>query len=551
MSLRRIALPRIRPWLLFLLASFAIWIVVLETIIRPSAISLESTPMLLRLSWWLLPPLIFIFSLFTGQWALGSAKAEAAELKQQQESELLQRATAAKASEAAKAKEQQQFSLEIRSVGITVERFRQMAIWKQLDKTNHPLKSMLSQNPDDYEWAWETRLLQTKMRANNAFENALRLWVERWPIPVLVADSNGWGADRILWAENGSGLGIHLFTALGAHQGEGSDKLVQQAFQYFDDHPELPAILLLSTDSQEHAIKPNVKDDRFVPILPDSIVAILLTRSDRVDQYLRPYAVDVPYNINKLKTQYDIIKLWNAYFDQERAYRKSTPKPFDTMPTSYWNEGVKTLISQIDPNAAQGGMIPFWNAGKAGFQATPWLPVRWTKWQIEDEYDRAPIVGHLHRPVEIDLKGKNDAAKATAIATGWQQALATLPDGSVPQWLFYDTGADSKQVIPFSRAMSMESTPQPLDFSDAAHSYNLSQRIGNTGVSSPFVQLGLGTMRSYHKGGVSATVNLRQPERASIIMISPPTAAEKAKNKPNPHNTNHANDPDPFVSKVM
>jgi hypothetical protein len=106
-------------------------------------------------------------------------------------------------------------------------------------------------------------------------------------------------------------------------------------------------------------------------------------------------------------------------------------------------------------------------------------------------------------------------------------------------------------VIPFSRAMSMESTPLPLDFSDAAHSYNISQRIGNTGVSSPFVQLGLGTMRSYHKGGVSATVNLRQPERASIIMISPPTAAEKAKNKPNPHNTNHANDPDPFVSKVM
>ncbi|MDW5418924.1 hypothetical protein R6242_20335, partial [Iodobacter sp. CM08] len=117
MSLRRIALPRLWPWLLILLASLAIWIVLLETVIRPSAIALESTPMLLRLSWWFLPPLIFIFSLFTGQWALGSAKAEAAELKQQQESELLQRATAAKASEAAKAKSQQQFSLEIRSVG--------------------------------------------------------------------------------------------------------------------------------------------------------------------------------------------------------------------------------------------------------------------------------------------------------------------------------------------------------------------------------------------------------------------------------------------------
>uniref|UniRef100_UPI0025F59F39 type VI lipase adapter Tla3 domain-containing protein n=1 Tax=Iodobacter sp. TaxID=1915058 RepID=UPI0025F59F39 len=347
MSLRRIALPRLWPWLLLLLASLTIWIVVLETIIRPSAISLESTPMLLRLSWWFLPPLIFIFSLFTGQWALGSAKAEAAELKQQQESELLQRATAAKASEAAKAKSQQQFSLEIRSVGITVERFRQMAIWKQLDKTNHPLKSMLSQNPDDYEWAGETRDLQTDKRANNAFENALRLWVERWPIPVLVADSTGMGINSIRWAQNGSGLSIHMFTALGAHQGEGSDKLVQQAFQYFDDNPELPAILLLSVSTAE--LKDRMKDARFVPNQPDSIVAILLTRSDRVDQYLRPYAVDVPYNINMDKTQYDIIKLWNFYWDQKDTYRTSIPKSFDTMPTDYWNGEVKKLISQIDP----------------------------------------------------------------------------------------------------------------------------------------------------------------------------------------------------------
>ncbi len=553
MMLRLDARPRLWIWLVPCLTAIAIWMVVAETAIRPSSLILESTPMLNRLAWWLLPPLIFIASLFTGQWALASSRLNVVETQQQQqaEEEAAQKAQAAQA--VADAKAHQQFALEIRSVGVTVDRFRQMKLWQRIDEINNPWQNVLVQDAQAYAWSGEERSTINDQRGNKTLENALRLWVERWPIPALVADGNGRGINRILWAQNGSGLAIHMFTGLGKHKGEGGDVLVEQLFRFFDENPTLPAAVLLSFDSQEDIRGYFSKDARFIPTMPDSMSAILVTRTDRVNQFIRPYVVDVPYNINMDDTKYDVIKLWNFYFETQRAYKK-TPNHFDKMPTEYWNEQVKTLIGQVDPNAGQGGMIPFWHQGKEGFKPTPWVPVRWTKWQLEDEYDRAPLVGYLHRPIEVKLNG--DIHQQTqAMANGWKAALATLPDGQAPQWLFYDTGGNDKRVIPFSSAMALADTPHRLDFSDAKHSYNLTRRVADTGASSPFIQLALATMRSYDKGGVSATVNLRQDGRASIIMVSPPSAAEKAKNKPNDYNGGPAPDPskpyDPFVEKRL
>ncbi|MBA4709090.1 type VI lipase adapter Tla3 domain-containing protein [Aquitalea aquatica] len=524
----------------------------METAIRPSSLIMESTPMLQRLAWWLLPPLLFIATLFTSQWALASSRLNAAEAQQQQQAEEEEAQKAQAAQAVADAKAQQQFALEIRSIGVTVDRFRQMKLWQRIDEVNNPWQNVLVQDPQAYPWDDHERDLINTQRANKTLENTLRLWVERWPIPVLVSDGIKMRTNRILWAQNGSGLGIHMFTGLGAHQGEGGDVLVQQLFRFFDENPTLPAAVLLSFDSQEDH-PPYGRKERFIPTMPDSMAAILVTRTDRVNQFIRPYAVDVPYDINKNDTKYDVIKLWNFFFPAERAYTAAN-KGQQVMPTAYWNEHAKTLISQVDPNAGQGGMIPFWHQGKEGFKPTPWMPVRWTKWQLEEEYDRAPLVGYLHRPIEVKLTG--DLHQQTqAMAVAWKAALATLPDGQAPQWLFYDTAGNDKRIIPFSSAMALPDTPHKLDFSDAKRSYNLTRRVADTGASSPFIQLGLATMRSYDKGGVSATLNLRQDGRASIIMVSPPSTAEKAKNKPNDNNGGPALDPskpyDPFVEKRL
>ncbi len=533
--LRRDTLPRLWPWLLPLLTSTAIWMVVAETLIRPESLILESTPMLQRSAWWILPPLLVISLLFGGVWAFKTHQRNVADEQDRQQAAAQKFEQEQAEQAAANTKAHQQFTLEIRGVGITVDRFRQMKIWQRLDEVNNPWQNILSQDAESYAWSDGERDLINGQRANKTFSNTLGLWVERWPIPVLVVDSDpseGRGLNQINRAENGSVAAIHLFTGAGAHSGDGGEVLVEQLFKLFDDNPTLPAAVLLGLDSQQFH-PPYGRNEKFVPKLPDSIVGILVTRTDRVDQYIRPYVVDVPYDINKLDTQYDVIKLWNAYFDAEKEYRK-TPKAFSTMPTAYWNEKVKTLIGQIDPNANQGNMTPFWQHAKEGFKPTPWLPVRWTKWQLEDA-DRAPLLGYLHRPVEVTLNG--DVHQQTQSMTdGWKAALATLPEGQAPQWLFYDTAGNDKRIIPFSSAMALPDTPHKLDFSDAQHSYNLSRRVADTGAASPFAQLALATMRSYDKGGVSATLNLRQDGRASIIMVSPPNEKQKKKNRPNPYN---------------
>jgi hypothetical protein len=279
--------------------------------------------------------------------------------------------------------------------------------------------------------------------------------------------------------------------------------------------------------------EPERKNGYFVPTLPDSIVALLVTRTDRIDRDIRPYAVEVPYNINLEDTRYDVIKLWNDYWDADTEYL-NTPNNHEIMPVAFWNERVPALLSKVDSNGSQGNLLAFWDRGKKGFKPNAWVPVRWTKWQLE-EYDDAPLYGYLHRPVEVPLstqKGpKHDSANAAAMATGWQQALATLPEGEAAQRIFFDTGNEALRLIPLARAMAEAGTPHPLAIDDPAASYDIGRRIGNTGVSSPFVQLALALMRSYEKGGASATVNLRQPERASIIMVSPPEPDRKAKNR--------------------
>ena len=60
------------------------------------------------------------------------------------------------------------------------------------------------------------------------------------------------------------------------------------------------------------------------------------------------------------------------------------------------------------------------------------------------------------------------------------------------------------------------------------------RRFGNTGAATWFVQIAIGVMGSYRDGGVSAAVNLRNPQEASIVLISPPSE-EKRRTQKHPH----------------
>lgn len=510
-----------------------LWIFLPEFRLQIFALASEMSLVNTRLVWWLSPPLFLAALIFLGQALF--ARAQAANLNAQMETlqHTLKQGAENATVEAEKA--HTRFTLEVRGLGITVDRFRQGTIWQRIDKVNNQFQSILSQDPNNYEWGASTRSRYYGIREGDAFEAALSWWGERWTIPTLVASPirENSPAPRINRARQSAGLGIHLFTVLDTRQGEGADALVAQMFEYFDRHPELPAAVFLVVDGP--ILRPDAEfrgDRHFVPSIPDSVVTILVTRSDRVDRDIRPYAVDVPYNINLYDTRYDVIKLWNDYWNADTDYHQ-TPNHHEVMPVEFWNKYLPTLLSKIDPNGSQASPLAFWERGTKGFKPSSWVPIRWTKWQLK-EYDDAPLLGYLHRPIEVALSSaigpQHDSANAAAMAMGWQQALATLPEGTAAQRLFFDTGNEPRHIIPFARAMSQEHTPHPLAINDPAASYDIGQRIGNTGVSSPFVQLALGLMRSYDKGGASATVNLRQPDRASIIMVSPPDDARKARN---------------------
>ncbi|MBG6831558.1 DUF2875 family protein, partial [Pseudomonas aeruginosa] len=71
-----------------------------------------------------------------------------------------------------------------------------------------------------------------------------------------------------------------------------------------------------------------------------------------------------------------------------------------------------------------------------------------------------------------------------------------------------------------------------LDLLDSRESYDLTQRLGDTGAASPFVGIALATMASYLNGDSSMVMPLRRKDQATLIGISSPTPGKKPAHDP-------------------
>jgi hypothetical protein len=170
------------------------------------------------------------------------------------------------------------------------------------------------------------------------------------------------------------------------------------------------------------------------------------------------------------------------------------------------------------------------NKGPGNFQPTPYFPVRWTTWQLA-QFDNAPLLGYLHRPVDIKLTDEHGsplktALQAEALKVGWERAVDSLRVGTKIKRVFYDTSGDKRWVIPLNQALMQigPSAPSPDEVNEG---YDIGRRIGNTGVTSPVIQIGLGVIASYELGGASATVDRRPNGTATILIVSPPDESTK------------------------
>ncbi|MFP3709984.1 DUF2875 family protein [Paraburkholderia sp. SIMBA_009] len=430
------------------------------------------------------------------------------------------------------------FVLEVRGVGIVTSREGNSEIWHAIEAKADNHVSYLSQNPADYPGSDDERLTYLQVATSAAFQFGAGRAVDRWPVPVIV-----WGppkdkanrfraATEIAGSRQDAGLGVTLFLWQDDANTDDGAGMLDKLFQFFDAHPDVPAALVYSFDGSltRDLLGPPGSGkapsfEHIIPAIPDSIGVLMVSRSDRVDRLIRPFAVDQTPAINKTNTEYDIIKLWNFYWSESDAFQKEVDRAnggfFNAVVprADWWQARLPELLATLG------------NQGPGQFTPTPYIPVRWTTWQLK-QFDNAPLFGYLHRPIDVKLTDDHGrplktAQQAEALKAGWASAIAALPGGQEPKRVFYDTTGDRQWVIPLSQALAQTGNTAP-SLDDVKQGYDIGARIGNTGVSSPMVQIGLGLIASYDDGGVSATVNRRPNGTASIVMVSPPDASVKA-----------------------
>jgi len=439
------------------------------------------------------------------------------------------------------------FVLEVRGMGVVVGENTDEEIWRAIEKKADNHATYLSQNPEDYTNSADQRLSDLGAVTGLSFKRAAGRAVDQWPLPVIIwyppkAKYRSRPAGDLVGLRQMAGLGVTLLLWQEDANTDDGVAMIEKLFAFFDTYQDVPAVLILSSDgSMIRSLMEtpgNVETPQVghvIPAMPDSVAAFLVTRSDRVDKLIRPFAVQQRSNINKNDTEYDIVKLWNffwkknddrspdsfntLYDKQEKAAGVGTPSPGVMMSSTWWQAQLPELWKNIN------------NQGPGDFKPTPYIPVRWTDWQLK-QYDSAPLLGYLHRPVDVKLtddKGQplKTALQAAALKAGWEAAIAGLPESTEPKRVFYDTTGNKQWVIPLNQAL-MQMGPSAPHPDEVKEGYDIGTRIGNTGTSSPMVQIGLGLIASYHQGGASATVNRRPNGMAGIIMVSPPDETTKA-----------------------
>ena len=96
-----------------------------------------------------------------------------------------------------------------------------------------------------------------------------------------------------------------------------------------------------------------------------------------------------------------------------------------------------------------------------------------------------------------------------------------MPPATKVKRVFYDVGAPDQggRIVPLAQTLATETD---LDAMQAGQGFNLTTNLADTGAASPFVQIALGLYASYRHNDVSASVNIKRNDSASIILISPP-----------------------------
>lgn len=407
-------------------------------------------------------------------------------------------------------------TLDVLSIGISLDVFRQGKLWQALQEQNAAqpdalhVGSILPTDPKKYPITADDKDMAYEKRETDALELGLKNFPEKWPIPTVTV-VRGWNPNtpnlRFTPEETRESLsvmvndmrapaGLHWHRIRNLQDGiicdDTPEGVLEALFSLFERHPDLPAVLVYANEGFNMA---GALSSRDVPLkslgggsgprvpgtLTDSMVALIVGRPERVD-WLRQYAPYTKVNANK-----------------------------------------------IDPEFRGWG----WRKPPVEFQPSPFIPQPWTARALE-QWDALPVLAKLHRPVTVALtrpdtgeRLKREALTAQ-LAVGWKQATDSLT--SPPARLFYDGGLDARPLAELSPALG--AAHSSLDLLDSRESYDLTQRLGDTGAASPFVGIALATMASYLNADSSVVMPLRRRDQATLIAVTSPTPGKKPSSNP-------------------
>jgi len=402
-------------------------------------------------------------------------------------------------------------TLDVLSIGMSLDIFRQGQVWQGLQEQNAKqlealhVGSILPMDPKKYPVTADDKNMAWTKRIADALELGLRDFLEKWPIPTITV-VRGWSpntpnlrftpartqemlVDTVDGYRTDAGLHWHRIRNMqdGIVCNDTPEGLVENLFQLFERNPDLPAVLIYNVEGINMAGALSSKDVSLKSLgavagprqpdkLTDAMVALVVGRPERVE--------------------------WLRYYAQ---FTKTNKNP-------------------IDPEFTGWGL----RKPSVEFQPSEFIPQPWTQRAFE-QWDALPVLAKIHRPVTVSLQRpdtgerlKRDALTAQ-LATGWKKATDTL--APKPSRLFYDGGLNSVPLAELSPALS--AAHSSLDLLDSRESYDLTQRLGDTGAASPFVGIALATMASYLNADTSVVMPMRRQDQATIITVTSPTPGKK------------------------
>lgn len=512
-----------------------------------------------HLQWLLLIPPIVAAALLGARWLHSSKPVPIAKPQVQQA--------------APSEQEKREYVLEVIGLGVTLDKYRQGKLWEALQKGN-AYASIREQDKEKYSWDAMERSGMSGGRSGDALENGAKYIPMYFGVPVFNAEPpifNSRMLDRpdapVIGLAAGaapSGLHWHLFIAGPRRFSEHPDRILEDVFAFFDANPDVPYIVLNSEDSTptRDLYRPIdspslVKDGRYIPEMPDASALFVLARRERIDAVRKFAYEDAPPedSVDDLNTYGVARRLYLAY----DHLKGTVPQPrLESDPSAITQR--PPLVAEWLPVAAQFAQRPDIR-GTGTFsmvdrlqhktyhppkewQPTPWFPLPFNKEQLA-QLDRLPTFGFIHRPTFVkmtDERGKTLTRRAQrehALQAGWQEALRSLPDSerpAAPARLVAATGGNQAQLIALHKTLlsHAEDGGTELDSGNTTQWIDTDQRLGNTGAATLFVQMAIAVMGSYRDGGVSAVVNLRNPDEATIVLVSPPSD-EKRRTQKHPH----------------